>query len=242
MERLSAYLTLVVALAFALAPAVTNPFSGFEADQLPIPQINPPIQPAGYAFSIWGVIYIWLVVSAVYGTLKRSTSPEWTRARWPLIVSMTIGVPWLAIANASAIWATVTIILMAVGAIVALVRAPAHDRWWFQAPTAIYAGWLTAASCVSLGTTMAGYGVLFASIGWAYVGIVTGLVAAITVFRQRRQAPEYLFTVIWALFGIVVANGTDIIGVTVLSGLGILALVANIYYPRWRPSRAQNTP
>ena len=47
MERLSAFLTLVVALAFALAPAVTNPFSGFEADQLPIPQIDPPIQPAG---------------------------------------------------------------------------------------------------------------------------------------------------------------------------------------------------
>jgi hypothetical protein len=241
MERLSAYLTLVVALAFALAPAVTNPFSGFEADQLPIPQIDPPIQPAGYAFSIWGVIYIWLFVSAVYGAWKRSTSTEWTRARWPLIVSMTIGVPWLAIANASAIWATVAIILMAFGAIAALIVAPTRDRWLFQAPVAIYAGWLTAASCVSLGTTMAGYGVLFASIGWAYVGIGTGLVTAITVFRQRRQAPEYLFAVIWALFGIVVANGTDIIGVSVLSGLGILALVANIYYPRWRPSRAQNT-
>lgn len=238
MERLSSYLILVVALAFALAPAVTNPFSGFEADQLPIPQINPPIQPAGYAFSIWGVIYIWLVVSAVYGAWKRSTSPEWTRARWPLIVSMTIGVPWLAIANASAIWATATIILMAVGAIVALVRAPVYDRWWFQAPTAIYAGWLTAASSVSLGTTMAGYGVLFAEIGWAFVGIITGLLIAVAVFRQRRQAPEYLIAVIWALFGIVVANGTDIIAVSVLSALGILALVANIYYARWRPSRA----
>ena len=206
MARVSAYLTLVLALAFALSPLVTDPFTGFEVDQLPIPQIDPPIQPAGYAFSIWGIIYSWLIVSAVFGTWKRSTSPEWVRARCPLIISMAIGVPWLAIANSSAIWATITIILMAVGAITAMVQAPLFDRWWFQAPTAIYAGWLTAASCVSFATTMAGNDIIFGSIGWAIVGIITGLIVAILVFRQRRQAPEYLITVIWALLGMSVVR------------------------------------
>ena len=64
MKQIIAVLTFILALAFALAPALTNPFTGFTADQLPVPQIDPPIQPAGYAFAIWGLIYLWLIASA----------------------------------------------------------------------------------------------------------------------------------------------------------------------------------
>ena len=30
-------------------------FGGFDANQFPVPQVNPSVQPAGYAFSIWGL-------------------------------------------------------------------------------------------------------------------------------------------------------------------------------------------
>lgn len=29
-----------------------------------MPQVDPPVQPAGWAFSIWSEIYLWLIVSA----------------------------------------------------------------------------------------------------------------------------------------------------------------------------------
>ena len=238
MKKLSASIILVLAFAFALSPAFIAPFSGFEADQLPIPQIDPPIQPAGYAFSVWGLIYSWLVVSAIYGLFKRSKSSDWTRARWPLAGSLAIGVPWLAIANASAIWATVTIIMMAAGAITALLLAPSRDRWLFQAPTAIYAGWLTAASCVSIGTTMAGYGILTDAFGWAILGILLALVVSLTVYRLRKGAPEYLVTVAWALVGIIVANGTSLVLISGLAIGGVLVLGTMIALNRRGPSAA----
>lgn len=228
---LSAFVTLALAAAFAIAPFLTSPFSGFRSEQLPNPQIDPPIQPAGYAFSIWGVIYIWLVLSAGYGALKRRDDADWTRARWPLIVSLAIGVPWLAIANASAIWATITIFLMAMGAVAALWVAPTRDRWMFQAPVGIYAGWLTAAASVSLGTTMAGYGVVAGAQGWAYLGILIGFVLAVVVFRQRPDAPEYLLAVIWALVGIVVANAMQNLMVAAFAVLGIALLAALLWHP-----------
>lgn len=227
MNKAIPYLTALLAVAFAASPLLTDPFSGFRADQLPVPQINPPIQPAGYAFAIWGLIYAWLVASAVFGVIARRDDRAWHKAQAPLCISLAIGVPWLAIANASAIWATVTIIAMAVFAVIALLRAPYADRWWFQAPTAIYAGWLTAASAVSIGTTMAGYGIALDALGWAYAGIALALVVALTVF-QRRPAPEYLATVIWALVGVVVANGTAQVWVTALSAVGILALSSRV--------------
>ena len=71
---------------------------------------------------------------------------------------------------------------------------------------ALYAGWLTAAACVSLGTVLAGYGVLFGDVVWAALGIALAFGIALRVHSLRRTAPEYLGAVIWALIGIVVAN------------------------------------
>lgn len=227
MKKIPAILTLIVTLTFVLSPAFTAPFSGFRAEQLPIPQLRPPVQPAGYAFAIWGLIYGWLVVSAGFGIWKRATDPTWNRTRWPLIISLAVGSTWLAVANASAIWATILIFVMAASAIIALVRAPISDTWFLRVPIGIYAGWLTAASFVSLGSTAAGYGALTGSIGWAYIGILGALALAAFVL-MRTGAPSYGLTVIWALIGIMVANGMAQWTVTALAATGIIAIAGLI--------------
>ena len=231
MKKHLALITLILTATFVLSPLVTNPFSGFRADQLPVPQIEPPVQPAGYAFAIWGLIYGWLAASAIYGVWKRRDDPAWNAVRAPLIVSLAVGTPWLAIANASAIWATITIFIMAAAAIAALLRSPDRDIWQLRVPVAIYAGWLTAASFVSLGSTAAGYAVLTDQWGWAYIGIIGALVVAATV-QLRSHAPAYGATVIWALVGIIVANGLANWSVSALAAIGILAIAAVIVASR----------
>lgn len=227
MKNIPALLTLLFTLTFVVSPALTSPFSGFRADQLPIPQIDPPIQPAGYAFAIWGLIYGWLVVSAVYGVVRHADTTAWNRARWPLILSLGAGTPWLAVANASAVWATVLIFVMAASAIAALLRTPSGDIWLYKVPVGIYAGWLTAASFVSLGSTSAGYGIATDALGWAYIGIIGALVVAVAVL-VRANAPSYGLTVVWALFAIIVANGIQTWTVSALAGVGILVLIGLI--------------
>lgn len=219
-----ALLTLLFTATF-VGSSFFSSFTGFESNQLPIPQINPPIQPAGYAFAIWGLIYGWLIVSAVFGVWKRSTDPAWDVMRVPLIVSLALGTPWLWVATQSAIAATVLIFAMAVPAIIALLRAPLADAGWARWPVAIYAGWLTAASFVSLGSTAAGYGVLMDSTGWAYAGIVAALLVAATVQIMARPAYGYGLTIIWALVGIIVANGLSG-GIGWLACAGIAAIAA----------------
>jgi len=224
MKHLSSWLALILTATFVVSPAFTDPFMGFTADQLPYPQIDPPVQPAGYAFAIWGLIYGWLVISAVFGVWKRADSPSWDYVRTPLVVSLAVGTPWLAIANASAIWATITIFIMAAAAIMAFIRTPKMDRWWLQAPVGIYAGWLTAASFVSLGSTAAGYGIVLGSLGWAYLAIVMALGVTLKVIARKPSAPEYGLTVIWALVGIIVANLSGAVSVMVLAAAGIIVV------------------
>ncbi|MFQ1700606.1 hypothetical protein ACJ5NV_08420 [Loktanella agnita] len=222
-KHILAVLTLIVTLTFVIAPLLTDPFSGFRADQLPVPQIDPPVQPAGYAFSIWGVIYTWLMVSAVYGLLQRGDDPQWDRVRPALIISLLVGTPWLAIANANAILATILIFVMAASAIAALWRTPTSDFWWLQAPVGLYAGWLTAASFVSLGSTAAGFGIVTDAIGWAYIGIIGALIVAMAVLIRTASLP-YALAVVWALAGIIAANGLTTWTVSLLAAAGIFVL------------------
>lgn len=225
MERMKAILTLSAALAFALSPLVSDGFNGFRPDQFPIPQVDPPGQPAGYAFAIWGLIYLWLVAGALFGLLRRDVAPGWDRARWPLIASLVIGAAWIPVAQVSPFWATVLIWGMLGGAIWALLAAGVEDRTWLRTPIALYAGWLTAASCVALALMLAGHGILGAQSA-ALSMITLALVIAVIVLGLRPDTPEYAGAVIWALVGIVVANASPPNPwVLALAGAGIAVLV-----------------
>lgn len=219
MKQILAWAVLALSIAFAVAPVVTSPFTGFTADQLPIPQIDPPVQPAGWAFSIWGLIYLWLIVSAGFGVWKRADDADWHRARLPLTIALLVGVPWLAIANMSAIWATITIYLMAAGAIGAFLAAPSRDIWLLRVPLGLFAGWLSAASFVSLATTGAGYGLVMDATGWAILSIIAATLLSLIVQLRRPRAASYGLTVAWALFAILIANGTALPGLVAAASL-----------------------
>ncbi|WP_167853546.1 hypothetical protein [Roseovarius aestuariivivens] len=205
MEKMKAIFVLAAALAFAASPFLSSGFNGFRPDQFPIPQVDVPVQPAGYAFSIWGVIYLWLLAGAAFGLLKRDAEPGWTAMRWPLIASLVVGAAWIPVAQTSPIWATVLIWVMLTTAVVALLRCGARDRGWLRTPVALYAGWLTAASCVALGLMLGGHGILSEQVA-ALAMIVLALGIAMVVQAARPDTPEYALTVIWALVGVIVAN------------------------------------
>ena len=211
---------LFATLAFVLSPLVTEPFSGFEADRFPVAQVNPPVQPAGYAFGIWGLIYLWLLISAVFGLFARSGAVDWRRMQVPIVLSLGPGAAWLWVAGQSPEWAAVLIFWMLLTALWALLAAPARDRWLAQAPVAVYAGWLTAAAHVSLGILLGGYGVTSAELA-AVIALVLAVAVGLGIFLRRPQAPEYALTLIWALVGVLVANlgGSGLVQAVVLVAL-----------------------
>lgn len=219
------FLVLLATLAFALSPFLTSDFGGFDTDQFPVPQIDPPVQPAGYAFGIWGPIYVWLIVSAGYGAWARRDDPEWQEMRAPLLISLIVGTVWLPVAVVSPIWATLLIWVMWGGAVAAVLRAPYSDRWLGRAPVGLYAGWLTAASCVSIGLMLAGYGWM-AQVPAAILSLVLALGLSVLVMRQRPDALAYPLGVIWALIAVCVANAGGSMAVLGLAAVGALLLTA----------------
>ena len=209
MKRIIQPALLLATLAFGLAPALTPPFRGYDPSTFPVLIERPAIQPDGYAFSIWGVIYLWLILHAVFGIWKRRDDPAFVRAAKPLIVALLFGTVWLAIALAAPITATLAIIVMAGFALRAfLIADPDQDRWLLSAPLAIFAGWLTAAASVSTGVVLAGYGLL-TDTGAAIAMLLIVLAIAIAVQSKRRSMPVDGATVVWAIIAVGVVNWAD---------------------------------
>jgi hypothetical protein len=227
-----AWILLLATLAFGVAPFLTPPFTGYDPTRFPVPIERPSIQPAGYAFAIWSVIYLWLILHAVFGLWKRQGSAAWDAVRLPLAVAVGIGAAWLWIAGQSAIWGTVTIWMMAAAAILAFLRAdPGVDRWMLSGPTAILAGWLTAATAVSTGVLVAGYGWL-GDTAAAAATLALALAVAAVVQRRRAPMPVYGLTVIWALVGVIVANAGANLTVAALAAAGIALMAAVLWSGR----------
>lgn len=221
--KLKAVLLVVATVAFVVTPFFTQPFTGFDPAQLPVPVDDPPIQPAGYAFAIWGVIYLWLLASAGFGLIRRDTAGDWDAGRWVLIASTAIGASWIAIALRDPVMATVLIWVMLGGALWAALRAPARDRAWNALPVGLYAGWLTAASCVALGTVAMGHGLAGpVAVSWAGLALALALAVPLTL---RLRIPSYPVAVAWALIGVVAANAAALPVFAGAAGLGAAGLL-----------------
>jgi len=219
---------LLAALAFAASPLIFPEFSGYDPELFPIPQEDPPVQPAGWAFSIWGLIYAWLILGAGFGLWKRAEDHSWRPMRLPLLVSLGIGFAWIPVANSLPGLATLMILAMLATAVAAMLRAGRRDLWLGSHPVAAYAGWLTAASGASVGIWLGGHGVLSPQVAAVLCLLGVGAVALV-VQSRRPEEWAYPAAVIWALAGVVAANVPG--GnwpVVAIAGVAAAALISRI--------------
>lgn len=218
------YAIFLLAILFAVSPFLSDSFGGFDPADFPVPQRDPPVQPAGYAFAIWGLIYLWLIAHGARG-LARAGDPGWVPTRAPLAVSLAIGAVWIPVANASPVWATLLILAMLAGALAALLRAGRGEPWLLAVPLGLYAGWLTAASAVSLGLLAAGWGLLSQTVA-ALLALALALLLGAAVL-WRRPGMGYAAALAWALVAIVVRNldgSAPVAGLAALGALGVAIL------------------
>ena len=174
---------------------------------------------AGYAFAIWGLIYLGLLVYAVRQVLPQTgESLLIHRFGWPSAAVMAgIGL-WIVAAALDAEMATIVLIfgslavllvplLQNAGAIRALpVRD--RDRWMVVWPVGLLAGWLTVAAPLNLITVATGNGdlpLVLSPTVWAMAAIAVTAVIALAV-TQRVRTVAYAIPVAWGFLGAFVAE------------------------------------
>ena len=174
---------------------------------------------AGYAFAIWGIIYLGLLVYAVRQLLTlKGEGPLVERFGWPSVLAF-IGIGlWIVAAAFDAELATIVLIFgsLTVLLIPMLRNASAirglsardRDRWTVVWPLSLLAGWLTVAAPLNLITVATGNGdlpTILAPTAWAMIAVVGVVVVALGITRRIRTI-AYALPVAWGLLGAFVAE------------------------------------
>lgn len=202
---------------------------------------------AGWAFAIWGPIYLGLIVYAVRQLLPRTRESEMLKAfGWPSVLAL-LGIGWwilaaawdLEVATIVLIFGSLTVLLIPLLQKATAIRAlPKGDRdlWITVWPLAALAGWLTVAAPVNLLTVATGNGDLPAALpptAWALIAVV--LASAMGLFvTWRTRVLAYPIPIAWGLIGVfaaeqekgnaVLAFGALAAALVVLGGSLVIAL------------------
>lgn len=209
------------------------------------------VTPAGYVFSIWGIIYILLGAFVVFQGLPSQQGKDFQkRIGWLFALSSLANIVWIFLWQFEYLVFSVVVMFLLLATLVLIYlrldigksKVTIGEKLAVHLPFSVYLGWITIAS-------IANVSVYFVSVGWDGFGISAGTWAAqilivallitVLVLATRRDV-AYSLVIIWALVGIAVnQSGNEImVNLTELCELSAIvvgiALVASIILQRLR--------
>lgn len=196
--------------------------------------------PMGATFSIWGLIYAWLLGFVGYGVVL-ARSP---RARTPLadigpwfLINMLGNGAWIVAWHFTLVPLSVVLMGVILGSLLASYQrlgvgrgdAPAADRWLVHAPISLYLGWITVATIANLTTLAVDLGVPAFGAGPAGITVVVLAVALLIALRMLWARRDRIFALVvaWAFLGIHIKRAaSDDPGSALVAGAALVGLLA----------------
>lgn len=240
-DRVRSVAVLITALTQAAAAPLTPLLLGAGADTGSISDANhTAATPAGYAFSIWGLIYLASLVLAVYqllGAAPASTTNR--RTGWWLVLAFGCSTVWVPIFGSGLIWlaqlvifALVAFLAMALIRLTALGPAPTSaERWCLRVPVGLYLGWAVCAAAAGLALTLRWFGLGVGlgegggvAIATSVVVVALAVIGCLVVVLRLDALAGFAFTACWAL--IAIAIGTSSPPVRIAALVGVVAVAA----------------
>jgi hypothetical protein len=239
--KMSKKILVVIALIATIVVNVLSnslPFNGITAPEI-ADLFDVYFIPAGYVFSIWGIIYLGLIAYALFQFLpSQRDNSRLNQIAWWFVLSSVANSVWLflwhygyfGLSNFAMLTLLVSLISIYLRLSDSRITASSGERWLVHLPFSIYLGWITVATIANV-TAYLDFidwdGLGIAPETWTFIMLFVAVaVAGMMAFSQKDIA--YLLVLIWAFVGIAaeqsdtaqIANGsyiaTAIVGIFVL--------------------------
>lgn len=179
--------------------------------------------PAGYVFSIWGLIYLALSAFGVYQALpSQRDNPRLRRVGYLFALSCAANVAWLFLWHYEVfpltLVAMVALLLLLIAVYLRLgigrTEVSTVEKWLVRVPFSIYLGWITVATIANATSLLdylnwSGWGI--SPQAWTVIMLVAGAGIASAVSLTRGDV-AYTLVIAWAFAGIGVKHaGTPVV-------------------------------
>lgn len=176
---------------------------------------QPIIQPAGFAFSIWGLIYILVFIWIIKQFFQKTweDSPAYKLKYWP-IINFLLNSAWILVFTQQMILASVIVIfsLLITLIIMHILITSQNYSWFDRFPYSVYFAWVTVASIVNV-FQLTNDNNIDSIIGldeltWTIIMLAAaGVIGVLTALYFKDWL--YPLVIIWPLYAIYSENGSD---------------------------------
>lgn len=169
--------------------------------------------PAGYVFSIWGLIYLGLIAFTVYQALpSQRNNPRLERIGGWIILGNLANAAWIFLWHYEQFLLTLLAMLTLLAALLKIYLSLRETRsaastlegWLVQLPFSLYLGWITVATIANASDVLDFIGwnrFGFSDAAWMAVILLVVIALAWAMSLRERDA-AYLAVLLWALAGI----------------------------------------
>jgi benzodiazapine receptor len=212
------------------------------------------ITPAGYVFSIWGIIYVLLAVFVIFQALPSQKEKEYPKKiGWLFVLSSILNIVWLFLWQYQILSMSVVLMFLLLATLIATYlrlnigksAVSLREKLAVHVPFSVYLGWITIASIANVAVFLVsenwgGFGISPET--WATLIIIVALAITVLVLATRRDI-AYGLVVVWALTGIAVnqSGNQSIVTLTEASAIIVLlALAAVLLLNRLKSGNSKN--
>lgn len=176
--------------------------------------------PAGYVFSIWGLIYLGLIAYAVFQALPaQRENPRLRSIGGPFLIGSLANIAWIFLWHYELFALSLVAMLVLLASLISVYlrldigrsQAPSAERWLVQLPFSIYLGWITVATVANVTSVLSyvgwnGWGL--SDQAWLVIMLAVALVVATAMALTRRDW-AYLLVLAWAFAGIAIKHADN---------------------------------
>lgn len=212
------------------------------------------VVPAGYVFSIWGLIYALLLAFTIWQALPRNRGDATLRSIGYLPAATgVLNAAWVVLFHYEAFVLTVPVMIALLVTLIAIhLRLWARrdalrgaSFWAVRVPFSVYLGWITVATIANIAQTLSALGFTAFGLEPALVAaavLLVGLAIATRFVLEFRDA-AYGLVIVWAYVGIAVKEQETLLvaSVAVISAILVAALVVLALVRARRPTARVGT-
>ncbi|MGI8555641.1 MAG: hypothetical protein ACR2LT_04715 [Pyrinomonadaceae bacterium] len=194
------------------------------------------ITPAGYAFSIWGLIYFGLMVFSIYQVLPKNAE-KFRLLRTVYILNCAANCLWIYCWHHEMPVICLGIIFLLLGTLafinVGLQKTDSYSEYWLaKAPLGLYFGWVTAAAILNAAVALVYLNVQVSDSTGEILGAVLLLAAGVlgVIICLKLKNYFYPLGIAWALTAIAVEHGGHTLIISAAAGGVSVCLLAALSF------------
>lgn len=193
--------------------------------------------PAGYVFSIWGLIYVGLIAFAIYQALPaQRDNPRLKRTGYLFAASSLANIAWLFLWHYEQFTLTLIAMLSLLGLLIAIYlrleigqgAVSTGEKWLVRLPFSIYLGWVSVATIANITQVLDFNGWNAWGVPeeiWALIMLIAGALIASAVYWTRDDV-AFVLVIIWAYAGIAINQAdTPVVALPAWIIAGLLGLL-----------------